>query len=86
MFDRRATLPFDCSLILLDLFKVDPKFLENEEKYKEIKAEILGEDSDEEEDSEEASDEGSDEEEGMCSVLAPTVNLTICPSRRKGGH
>ena len=86
MFDRRATLPFDCSLILLDLFKVDSKFLENEEKYKEIKAEILGEDSDEDEDSDEESDEGSDEEEGMYIVLALTANLTIYPSRRKGGH
>ncbi|KAL5511996.1 CWC22 [Sanghuangporus vaninii] len=47
----------------LNIFKFDPKYLENEEKYKEIKAEILGEDSDEEEDSEGDSDESSKEEE-----------------------
>ncbi|KAF8638877.1 hypothetical protein AX17_001932 [Amanita inopinata Kibby_2008] len=46
----------------LNIFKYDPNFLENEEKYKEIKAEILGEDSDEESGSEEGSNEDSDEE------------------------
>jgi len=43
----------------LNIFKVDPNYLENEEKYKEIKAEILG-GSDEESGSEE--EESSDEE------------------------
>ncbi|KAF9228687.1 MIF4G-domain-containing protein [Gyrodon lividus] len=43
----------------LNVFKFDPNFLENEEKYKEIKAEILGEGSDEESGAEE---ESSDEE------------------------
>lgn len=51
----------------VDIFKFDPKFLENEEKYKEIKAEILGEDSDEE-GSGEDSDESGDDEEGTHSV------------------
>lgn len=46
----------------LDIFKFDPNYLENEEKYKAIKAEILGEDSDEETDSEES--ESEDEDEG----------------------
>ncbi|OAX41880.1 MIF4G-domain-containing protein [Rhizopogon vinicolor AM-OR11-026] len=46
----------------LNIFKLDPNFLENEEKYKSIKAEILGEDSDEEESgSEESSSEDEDE-------------------------
>lgn len=45
----------------LNVFKVDPDFAENEEKYKEIKREILG-DSDSEE-SGSGSDEESDEEE-----------------------
>ncbi|KAF9484975.1 MIF4G-domain-containing protein [Pholiota conissans] len=46
----------------LNIFKFDPNYLENEEKYKAIKAEILGEDSDEESGSEEDSEE-SDEDE-----------------------
>ncbi|KAF8626276.1 hypothetical protein AX15_004949 [Amanita polypyramis BW_CC] len=48
----------------LNIFKHDPNFLENEEKYKAIKAEILGEeDSEGESGSEEdASEEESDEE------------------------
>ncbi|KIK68257.1 hypothetical protein GYMLUDRAFT_153768 [Collybiopsis luxurians FD-317 M1] len=44
----------------LNIFKNDPNYLENEEKYKAIKSEILGEDSEEESGSEEDS---SDEEE-----------------------
>ncbi|GLB35523.1 putative protein with domain in DAP-5, eIF4G, MA-3 and other proteins [Lyophyllum shimeji] len=48
----------------LNIFKFDPNHLENEEKYKAIKAEILGEGSDEEESGseEETSDEDEDEE------------------------
>jgi pre-mRNA-splicing factor CWC22 len=50
--------------IFVDIFKFDPKFLENEEKYKSIKAEILDEDSDEAEDgSEDEEDEDEDEDE-----------------------
>ncbi|KAF9557204.1 MIF4G-domain-containing protein [Agrocybe pediades] len=45
----------------LNIFKFDPNYQENEEKYKAIKAEILGEDSDEESGSE--SDEESDSED-----------------------
>jgi hypothetical protein len=53
-----------CSLLSTDIFKFDPGYLEHEEKYKELKAEILGEDSDEE-DSDSGSDEDSeDEDEG----------------------
>ncbi|KAK7061197.1 hypothetical protein R3P38DRAFT_3383459 [Favolaschia claudopus] len=47
----------------LNVFKFDPNYLENEEKYKAMKAEILGEDDDEEESgSEESSDEDEEEE------------------------
>ncbi|KAJ7439854.1 hypothetical protein FB451DRAFT_1151350 [Mycena latifolia] len=46
----------------LNIFKFDPNYLETEEKYKSIKAEILGEDSDEESGSEESSDEEDEEE------------------------
>jgi pre-mRNA-splicing factor CWC22 len=49
--------------LLTDIFKFDPKYLENEERYKSIKSEILGEDSDAESGS--GSDEdGYEEEEG----------------------
>ncbi|KAF9647287.1 MIF4G-domain-containing protein [Thelephora ganbajun] len=44
----------------LNIFKVDPNYLENEEKYKAIKTEILG-DSDEESDSEEEDASGEEE-------------------------
>lgn len=45
-----------------DLFKVDPKFLENEERYAEIKKEILG-DSDDEDESGSDADESEDDED-----------------------
>jgi pre-mRNA-splicing factor CWC22 len=45
----------------IDIFKVDPNYLESEEKYTAIKAEILGEDSDEESGSSEESEESEDE-------------------------
>lgn len=47
-----------------DIFKFDPDYLANEEKYKGIKSEILGESSDEESGSEESSDEEEDDDEG----------------------
>ena len=56
-----------------DIFKFDPNYLENEEKYKSIKAEILGEDSDEESGSEETDDSDEDEEGTLvipCAILA----------------
>lgn len=43
-----------------DIFKFDSNFLENEEKYKEIKAEILGEGSSEEESGPESDSEGDE--------------------------
>ncbi|KIJ17163.1 hypothetical protein PAXINDRAFT_73794 [Paxillus involutus ATCC 200175] len=46
----------------LNVFKFDPNFLENEEKYKEIRSEILGENSDEESGSEESSGEEDGDE------------------------
>ena len=50
---------------LTDIFKFDPKYLENEERYKSIKAEILGEESDEESGSGSEDDDESEEEEGQ---------------------
>ncbi|KAI0700515.1 hypothetical protein C8T65DRAFT_811788 [Cerioporus squamosus] len=46
----------------LNIFKFDPEYLAHEQKYKEMKSEILGETSDEESGSEESSDEEEDEE------------------------
>ena len=46
-----------------DIFKFDLNYLDNEEKYQAIKAEIIGEDSDEESGSEEESEESEDEGE-----------------------
>ncbi|KAG0318699.1 pre-mRNA-splicing factor cwc22 [Linnemannia gamsii] len=46
----------------LNVFKFDPEYLENEEKYGAIKAEILGEDDDSDESGSDESDE--DEEDG----------------------
>ncbi|KAK0556306.1 pre-mRNA-splicing factor cwc22 [Tilletia horrida] len=47
----------------LNIFKVDPEFLDNEEKYRQIKAEILGENSDSDGDDEADSDEEEDVDE-----------------------
>ena len=58
-----------------DIFKFDPNFLENEQRYKDIKAEILGEDSsgEEESGSEEDSDEDEEDEEGVY-ICAPSFS------------
>ncbi|KAL4245518.1 CWC22 family protein [Abortiporus biennis] len=47
----------------LNIFKFDPNYVENEERYKSIKAEILGEGSSDEESGSEESSEESEEEE-----------------------
>ena len=47
----------------LDVFHVDPNYLENEEMWSKIKSTILGEDSEEEESGEENSEEEESEEE-----------------------
>ncbi|XP_055833678.1 uncharacterized protein LOC129902462 [Solanum dulcamara] len=50
--------------IALDIFKVDPNFIENERKYEELKKAILGDESEEEGDSgAESEDEDEDEDE-----------------------
>jgi len=55
--------------VLTDIFKFDPNYLENEEKYKAIKAEILGEDSSEEGSESESDEESEGEDEGRFRVL-----------------
>lgn len=47
----------------LNIFKLDPSWEENEEKYRRVKAEILGEGSGDEDDDEYESDESEDDEE-----------------------
>ncbi|KAF8710691.1 MIF4G protein, partial [Rhizoctonia solani] len=75
----------------LDVFKFDPNYVENEEKYKEIRAEILGEDSDDESgssgsesDSEEDGEEAVADKPGITDMtetnlvnLRRTIYLTI---------
>ena len=53
-----------------DIFKFDPNYLENEEKYKAIKADILGEGSSDDESGSEESD-SEDDDEGMLGRLVP---------------
>ena len=55
--------------MLTDIFKFDPDYLENEEKYKAIKAEILGEDSSVEGSELESDEESEGEDEGRFRVV-----------------
>ncbi|KAG9103624.1 pre-mRNA-splicing factor cwc22 [Ceratobasidium sp. 370] len=55
----------------LNIYKFDPNFLENEEKYKEIKAEILGEGSDDEDES--GSSDSDSEGEGGAVADKPGI-------------
>ena len=77
----------------LNIFKFDPDWEQNEEKYKKLKAEILGEDSDEDEDDadeDESSEDESDAEEQKMDIkdqtntdlvnLRRTIYLTIMSS------
>ncbi|KAJ5911911.1 Pre-mRNA-splicing factor cwc22 [Penicillium subrubescens] len=77
----------------LNIFKFDANWEQNEEKYKKLKAEILGEDSDEDEDDEdgdESSEDESDAEEQKMDIkdqtntdlgnLRRTIYLTIMSS------
>jgi pre-mRNA-splicing factor CWC22 len=45
------------------VFNYDPDYLENEEKYKEIKLQILGENSDDDDDGESGTDDSDDDED-----------------------
>ena len=61
-------------LLYPDVFKADPEFLENEEKYKAIRKEILDEDSEDSGSGGESgsSEEDSDEQEAAGEVLTQT--------------
>lgn len=59
----------------LNLFKVDPNFLENEERYNEIKREILG-DSDDESGTGSESEDSDDEDEGNADVAPDKQGIT----------
>ncbi|KAK9059778.1 hypothetical protein SSX86_020482 [Deinandra increscens subsp. villosa] len=48
--------------IALDIFKMDPDFLENEKRYEDVKRTILGDESSEEEEGDEDSDDEEDED------------------------
>jgi len=60
---------------LIDIFKFDPNYLENEEKYKAIKAEILGEDSEEEGSESESDQESEGEDEGALRAIVRKIDV-----------
>lgn len=70
-----------------DIFKADPNFLENEDKYKSIKAEILGDSDDDESGSSGSGSESDDEDEseaeggeGEQLVFIALHTVTLCHS------
>jgi pre-mRNA-splicing factor CWC22 len=63
-----------------DIFKFDPNYLETEEKYKAIKADILGEGSDDESGSEGDNEDDEDDEEGTFGVLIPCLFIKYVPA------
>lgn len=74
----------------LNIFKFDPKFEENEEAYKKLKAEILGEGSDYDDSDEDESEESENEEQKAVEIkdqsnadlvnLRRTIYLTLMSS------
>ncbi|KAF9239683.1 armadillo-type protein [Melanogaster broomeanus] len=68
----------------LNIFKFDPNHLENEEKYKAIKTEILGENSDDESGSEEESgdDDGEEDEEQATQDIEDRTETNLVNLRR----
>ena len=61
----------------VDIFKVDPSFVENEERYRQIKAEILGEESDSGSGSgSESGTESDDEEEDEGGKIQAQLDIT----------
>ncbi|TEA23289.1 hypothetical protein DBR06_SOUSAS5510119, partial [Sousa chinensis] len=77
---------------VLNVFKMDPNFMENEEKYKAIKKEILDEgDSDSntdqdagssEEEEEEEEEEGEEDEEGQTVTIHDKTEINLVSFRR----
>ncbi|XP_061041471.1 pre-mRNA-splicing factor CWC22 homolog [Eubalaena glacialis] len=77
---------------VLNVFKMDPNFMENEEKYKTIKKEILDEgDSDSntdqdagssEEEEEEEEEEGEEDEEGQTVTIHDKTEINLVSFRR----
>ncbi|UYV71638.1 CWC22 [Cordylochernes scorpioides] len=70
---------------ILNVFKFDPEFLKNEEKYKEIKTEILDDDSDEsgkEEDDDEEDDDEEEEEESKEQEIIDNTETNLLALRR----
>lgn len=74
---------------MLNIFKYDPNYAENEKTYNEIKAEILGDGSDDEDDSgssadsESGSEEDSDEEDEQKMEILDQTNIDMIELRRK---
>jgi pre-mRNA-splicing factor CWC22 len=69
---------------LADIFKIDPNYLENEEKYKGIKAEILREGSSDDESGSEAGDSKGDEGTFGNSLLSSLPNHVSAVPEKEG--
>jgi len=69
---RICCTPLPRNNLLADIFKFDPNYLENEERYKAIKDDILGEGSD---DDESESENESEDDEGTSAELV--FGLTV---------
>jgi pre-mRNA-splicing factor CWC22 len=76
--DQPASIAVRCNVLLADIFKVDPNYLENEEKYKAIKADILGDGSSDDDSESEESDTEDEGTPGSSSLIAlPKYALAI---------
>jgi len=84
-----STYPIWCTSfrtdgLLADIFKFDPHYLENEEKYKGIMAEILGEGSSDEESGSEEGDSEDDEGTSDESLLASLPKYVSAVPEKEG--
>lgn len=66
----------------LNIFKFDPDYLENEEQYKKLKAEILGEEEDSDAEYTDASDEEDEDEEQKAEDVKDQTNADLVSLRR----
>lgn len=63
-------------LMSQDIFKVDPKYLDNEARYEEIKREILGDSDDESEEEDSGSDFSDSDAEDVAPEKAGITDMT----------
>ena len=85
-----STYPISCTSLrsndlLADIFKFDANYIENEEKYKTIKAEILGEGSSDDESGSEEGDSEDDDEGTFENVLLTSFPKYVAAVPEKEG-